>query len=58
MSLKIVSSSRNGDDLSNFFEILEGVGTDNSFQTEFFLGPDISKDGEDDIVTKLCDFML
>ena len=43
--------------LGEFFEMLSDIGIDERYQAEFLL-TEMQREGEDDMVTKLCDFML
>lgn len=43
--------------LGEFFDMLSDIGIDERNQAEFLL-TEMQREGEDDMVTKLCDFML
>lgn len=38
--------------------MLEDIAHEDFYQAEFLLGDDLRTEGDDDMVTKLCDFML
>ena len=44
--------------LEEFFMLIENVTTEDYQHAEFMLGHELKRDGEDDVVTKLCDFMM
>ena len=44
--------------LEEFFMLIENVTTEDYQHAEFMLSHELKRDGEDDVVTKLCDFMM